>query len=506
MQGPRCDMKRLIFLGAIAVSGFGLVMCGDDDGSSPPGGGGSPDGSMVRGDGGVLSEGGGDILDGSAGDGATVTRPKFSFVTTLPGYFVRQADEQPAIAGIPGGGGYVAALPLPGNATLGSDAITSNGSTVALVKFDTKGAIQWAKAIQPSGDALLPATPMGLAVDETGSIYLAGRTYSASVDFGNGKTLTSPVAASKSWGYIAKFDAAGTAQWAQPISADGGFLHLHIAARGSTVVVGGTASYGKVAYRTSGGTVVSPAFMGFETKAFVVSLSPSDGYALWFEQVSASSGASSLDLGILASNEVVLAGGFDGDTLQNDDLVTLTSTPSTSGRHAFISKFTSAGVHAWTRNFVGAGASALAIAPTNRLVVAGGMGGPWVVSLDPANGNTDWDTALPTGSPVDLAVDGRGNIALSLDPFGPTATASVDGVAFPTTKVSFLTGLEPSGKVAFVQVATNDAGAHGGELASSGSGMVEYGLFRGTADFGNGRVTSAGDGAGVTGYLFGFEF
>jgi len=119
--------------------------------------------------------------------------------------------------------------------TFNSVTLTNHGR-VFLAKYDNAGSPQWArKAGGGSAGQFDQAT--ALAADAAGNVYLAGVFASASASFNNGTTLANRGGFDA---FLARFDAAGGLQWVQPIGGvqDDRANGLAVDAAGNAYVVG----------------------------------------------------------------------------------------------------------------------------------------------------------------------------------------------------------------------------------------------------------------------------
>ncbi len=506
----------------VAIVASSVVMCGGDEGTSPsevtPDGGG--DAALTQGPDGAASDDGSSPSDATADAGQT--GPRFSFLRTFPGT-VQSVDvrETAPITALPGGG-YAIAFTFTGTITVGTSTLVSTGARdVAIVIVDAQGNAVRGKMVAVNDDV----EPRSLAADDQGNLYLSCLTFSASVDFGDGKSLSGSNVAQ--WGFIAKYDATGTTVWARSFASAGGLGQMLVAARGATLYAGGYSSLsGGIGYATAGGNVSSPTFMGNAEKGFVAALDPATGYVTWFEQMSCGgTGAKVWDVAVTSSGDVVTVGEFRGGPLSIDDPLVLGQNVGGS-ENIFVTKLTTAGAHAWTRTFGQLSARAtgnvLATDSAGHVVASGvfnggidfgggsRMGTAWVASFDAATGATSWDKGLPVGTPAGITLLGDGSAVVSFAQAQPPSATMIDGVALPTTNGGVLVGFGAGGAVTWARgkapQGTGSPFARAGSLASDAIRVVEHGIFRGTVDFGAGAVTANGDGGATpTAYLLGLE-
>ncbi|MGH7280000.1 MAG: hypothetical protein ACRELY_00630, partial [Polyangiaceae bacterium] len=279
--GPACVIG---VFASILVASCG----GGDDSASPADGGASGDGSANQGDGGAG--------DGASSD-ANVKRPgRFLFAKTIP------AAAGPIVA-LPGGGWATFVEILHSTVIAGTTITRSGRDDAALVKLDANGDPVWVAPMIGPGDD----NRASLAVDEAGNIYVAGLSVNGqSMDFGNGITTTNPDSVNAYWGWFAKFDASGTAQWASGVGADLGLGSIHIAAQNGKVVVTGFYSEPNLHYYGTSGIVAAPAFGNYPV--FVLSCGASDGLATSIARLDGTEAESGVVID--SSGRAIVAGTF----------------------------------------------------------------------------------------------------------------------------------------------------------------------------------------------------
>ncbi len=113
--------------------------------------------------------------------------------------------------------GYFATTALFGTITLTS---TSGQADAFLAKYDSSGTVLWAKKAGGNGDDRANA----VSVDASGNRYIAGFFTNDPISFG---TIVLPNAPGDN-SFVAKYDAAGTVQWAHGLSGDSKALALTV--------------------------------------------------------------------------------------------------------------------------------------------------------------------------------------------------------------------------------------------------------------------------------------
>jgi hypothetical protein len=210
-----------------------------------------------------------------------------------------------------------------------------------------------------------------MSVSSSGDVYLTGRFWSSTVDFG-GPTLSGNGQATP---FLVQFDAAGTAKWAKPIG--GSDVKALV---GGGIVVSGDPIFGRY---TSDGMPV------WERRQYT-------GYLVGV-RVAADSSGQVFVLGE-ASNAAL-----DGNTFGQ-----------TGGRDVFAAKLTSTGGTVWAKSFGGTGtdvAHALDLDPAGNVYVLGSYAagfqidgdmtmsqtekGFFVGRLESSNGKANWAFTIP---------------------------------------------------------------------------------------------------------------
>jgi hypothetical protein len=332
-----------------------------------------------------------------------------------------------------------------GGGVLDSDADAASGSDTFVARLDSSGTYKWAKDFG-NGAAV---SAHDVAVDTSGNTFVGG-TFESSVDFGCG-TLT---AVGDFDVFLVRFDSSGTCTWSNSYGASGEAQNLD-----STVLDGsGNVVIGGIARGVSfGGGALTGYFMAKFTSA---------GAYSWSKAITATSTTSSPTLALDSSDNVILAGSFDGSA----DFGGGTLSSGSGGVAAFVAKYDSSGTYVWAKSYP-AGIDA----------------------------GTDVGSDVSTGG---LAVDACGDIFVTGDFFGTIdfGSATMLTGSNPDDAYVFLAKLDPSGAALWANeyVGGLAAGFSGGTLAVSAlGGPIMTTAFGGTIDFGGGGLTSAGGGSVV---------
>ncbi|MDH3216079.1 MAG: hypothetical protein OEN01_07280 [Candidatus Krumholzibacteria bacterium] len=344
----------------------------------------------------------------------------------------------------------------------------------------------------------------GLATDASGNVVVAGR-FLGSVDFGGG-LLTS---AGSFDVYIAKFDASGVHQWSQRFG-DALFQEvggIAVDATGNVIVTGyfdGTVDFG-------GGPLVSAGNFDIYIAKFNAS-----GAHLWSQRFGDTSDQYGAALATDNAGNVILAGYFAGTVSFDGGPNPLVSV---GGLDICVAKFNASGVPQWSQRFGEASdqyARAVAVAATGNIVVTGrfrdkvdfgggiltsaGQDDVYLAGFD-ASGAHLWSQRF--GDVFDeaaagVSVDASGNVILAGDLSG---TADFGGG--PLTSAGdfdvFLAKFNASGVHLWSQRFGDASEQYGIGVAVDASGnVVLTGYYSGTVDFGGGPLNAAGHDAYVS--------
>ena len=169
-----------------------------------------------------------------------------------------------------------------GDINIGSVTLTSTNNTNAfLAKLDSNGNTLWAKDFSALGFNLFNLR-YGVDVDDSGNVYFTGRfSSSATLNFGNGVSLSPNVGGSFSQTFIVKFDTNGQAQWARAMSSTTSLTsyerRIQVTGAGDIFISG--------SYNGTFSLNNSIIFSGFTTeKAFLLKLSTA-GTVVWSQEV-----------------------------------------------------------------------------------------------------------------------------------------------------------------------------------------------------------------------------
>ena len=306
-----------------------------------------------------------------------------------------------------------------GSTTIGTTILNSSGSNydVFIAKYDTSGAVQWARRIGGTSSDY----GYGIATDSAGNVYVTGQ-YQSEIIIGS-TTLTN---AGSSDVFVAKYDTGGTVQWAKSIGGTGSDAGNGIAtdSSGNVYVTGyynGTANFGPDTSLTSAG----------QNDAFVAKYDTS-GTLRWAKSIGGGYGDFGYGIATDSVGNVYVTGSYQGAITIGS--TTLTFTVSSG---AFIARYDTNGAVQWATSIGGGSNSGIGIATDSagNVYVTGnyedvvdfGSG----TSLTSA-GNTDAFVAKyspPVKLNINTSVDIQGDVYVS-------SNLEVDGSTISTTIVS----------------------------------------------------------------------
>ena len=241
-------------------------------------------------------------------------------------------------------GEFLGALSANGSSLTLSSAGGSADYDVFLVKYDAQGTPLWARSAGGSGTDAATA----IAVNAAGVVMMTGYFYSPTASFGTQSITGTATSAGASLenSFLARYDAAGTPQWARAFTS-------------STVASSRTESFA-VAVDALGNSSISGDFRDNATfgstnlstagvfGAFVAKCDP-QGNVLWARQgQNTATNTFSYGQGIAfdPAGNVAITGGFSGPTAFGSTSLTL---PPGTNSGVFITKYDAAGTVLWAR-------------------------------------------------------------------------------------------------------------------------------------------------------------
>lgn len=221
-----------------------------------------------------------------------------------------------------------------GNVDFGGGVLASAGGFDTFVaKYNTSGVHQWSKRFGDTGGS---DEGLSIAVDPSGNVLVTGY-FNGTVDFGGGGL----VSAGTYDMFVAKYDGSGAYQWSKRFGSTDGDVGYSVAAdaSGNVYVTGylsGTVDFG-------GGNLVSAG--SFDV--FVAKFN-SGGSHQWSKRFGDTGADEGLEVAVDASGNVLVTGLFRGTVnIGGGNLL------SAGIDDIFMAKYSSSGVHQWSKRFGG---------------------------------------------------------------------------------------------------------------------------------------------------------
>jgi hypothetical protein len=376
----------------------------------------------------------------------------------------------------------------------------SKGTPVAAPKVDDGS--PWARRVAKTSLAD-DELAMGLAIDSTGSLYVAG-WFDGVNDFG-GRTLTSYGGQDA---FLAKYNSTGELQWVRQA---GGNSAGWDCARGVGVDASGNAyvTGGFLGSATFGGT---PLTSLHNQDCFLAKYSPG-GTLQWVKQGSDSS-HSAYGTGIavdLAGNSLVV-GYFEGQKV-SFGAVTATNVGYSGGASAaFLVKYDSTGAAQWARGLGGGEtySTTVGVDAAGDCYVAGDFKGTLQLGATSLTSAGDKDGFLAKFNSVGvlqwtrqvagiggdggrLGVDAAGN-SWYVGHFTGSASIGTTNLTSPSGYGFFVARFDTSGNLQWIRRAdgTSFLGSEGGCAVDAAGNCYIPGIYSGTVDFGGTIITNRG--------------
>ncbi len=317
----------------------------------------------------------------------------------------------------------------------GGGPLTRRGAFVASLTSD--GEHRWSRAF---GEPASYSKAWGVAVDETGDVYVTG-TFWGALDFGGGTLVGNGATFDKGDAYVASYDANGTFRWAKQFGDEEAAAGRAIAAGAGFVVAGG-GFRGTVDFGGGPVTAMPDTDAGVAVGDAFVALLASNGDHVWsagFGSPAAEDDEQVRAAAIDASGNVLVAGTMGRI---GGGPVDFGGGPIGGGGYgdAFAASFTSSGAHRWSKAAGHPGVTGefgAAVDDAGNFYVAGAFDrGRYVASFGP-DGSERWWGKAATGSgdhylyafavAVDPSsgVDETGHFTGTVD-FGGTSLTSTD--------------------------------------------------------------------------------
>lgn len=216
---------------------------------------------------------------------------------------------------------------------IGTHTITSYGSNdIFVAKFDSVGSVQWVSHC--GGTSAESAN--SLSIDETGNVYIAGVFFSGTATFGS--VVLTKVASSDV--FVAKFNSAGTVQWAKNAGNSGNNEALAVGCdrKGGVFVTG----YYTGTTITFGSTTLTNTSSNRDV--FLAKYNTSTGNAVWAKDGGGTGEDAAQGVSFDTYGEPIISGYFTGTASFGGNTIT-----STGGEDIFISKYDVNGNEKWTK-------------------------------------------------------------------------------------------------------------------------------------------------------------
>ena len=386
-----------------------------------------------------------------------------------------------------------------GEVDLGGGVLRSAGprwADVFVVKYDQDGNHIWSKSFgDEDGDHARAMT-----LDSSGNLFVAG-SFRGTLDFGGGDlTNTDDIFSDM---FLAKFDGDGNHLWSKSFGSGDGSEHpngLAVDSAGNVIVVG----FFSDSFDFGGGLLTSTS--AFD--AFVAKFDP-DGNHIWSNRYGEGSGHDYAN-GVVVdgSDNIAVAGSF-WDSIDFGGGVL----NSVEREDAYLTKLDSAGNHVWSRSFGGSGdqeAEDAALDSSDNLVISGrfeqniDLGGGQLASAGSfdiflakfdTDGNHVWSQAFGGAEfaiAADVTVDSLGNSVLTGN-FRGTADFGGGVLTSAGDSDAVLAKYDPAGGHLWSKRFGDDDHQSGITTTTDGSdNVLVAGVFQRTIDLGGGLLTNTG--------------
>lgn len=409
--------------------------------------------------------------------------------------FGNASDQQTAAIAVDGSGDIFVTGRFQGIIDFGGGPLASAGGwDIYLAKFNSAGAHLWSMRFGDGQNQYSYA----IALNGLGQPVIVG-SFQGSVNFGTG-----PMTSAGGYDvFVAKFHQTGTCLWSRRYGDSQEQFATGVGTDSGGMVTATGYYYGSVDF--GGGPL--PSAGGADI--FLFRLDSSSGFHQWSQRFGDNQDQVAIDLATVESARVAITGYANGTVDFGGGPLT-----STGGSDMFVAAFQPSGSHLWSRIHGGAetdAGSALAISPVDfSLIVTGAFrgsvsfGGAPLVSAGGADiflakysaaGAHLW-SARHGGNQADtardLALRGRGDIALT-GYFEGTADFGGGGMTSAGQTDLFIAVYDPDGQHLGSRYAGDAARQEGEGVAyTQAREIICTGQFEGAIDLGGGLLTSAG--------------
>lgn len=223
------------------------------------------------------------------------------------------------------------------------------GSDVYVCKWDTSGALVWAKNMGGFGHD----EPRALTTDHDGNVYITGG-FQGTADFDPGNGVANLVAVSGYDIFICKLNASGGYEWAKGMGGITYFLefgHDVVTDDAGNVYFTGVFA-DAVDFDPGNGTHIMTTSGPMNTNAFVCKLNEQGQFA-WARQIGNRMGATESGFGIALDTSGVYVMGIFSNTVDFDPGPGIAPLQSHGGSDIFVCKLDTAGQYVWAGNMGG---------------------------------------------------------------------------------------------------------------------------------------------------------
>jgi len=375
----------------------------------------------------------------------------------------------------------------------------STGSNVFIAKYRPDGTLDWAKSITGTGDR----QSTKIIVDNAGALFVTG-SFRGTIDFGNGIQKTSFLT-SQSDMFVAKFSTDGTAEWAQSAFSTGNTVANSVAVDNAGNVYT-TGSFTRT-IRLDTIRLTTPYDLS-APDMFIAKCRP-NGSAEWVVVAGGSLLQQGNDLVVGTSGDIFVTGQFYGSTTFGSTKLIPTAS---NGSDIFVAKYHPDGTCEWAQKAGGSvdKGKGIALDPSGNIIVIGdffdialfgshtvrsvGSSDIFVAKYRP-DGACEW---VQRGGGTDMdwsygvTVDRAGNIYAAGQFLG---IAEFGGIDYKTKGEAdiFLAKYGSTGNLEGVETFGGSSYDFAQALAMDSLGTLHVtGVFTGTVDFPDGRLTGVG--------------
>jgi hypothetical protein len=232
-----------------------------------------------------------------------------------------------------------------------------------------------------------PPTVNALASGPDGSVYVVG-SFRQTLTMGT-PAISDASGVDENWSYVAKLDSSGVPQWIRHFASSGDPMNypsneaisVAVAPDGTVVVAG---SFYET-FDAGPGPDYPILSSGGEGDGFIAALHPYDGAWLWLAHLTGPDKQQPTSIATDSAGNVYVAGFFIGPTeILGSNSFGSTQNIDPSDDQILLSKFSPAGIHAWTKTFGDAGSqlafsegsiNRIAVNQADEIVLAGGFRG-----------------------------------------------------------------------------------------------------------------------------------